>query len=184
MTHVLGILEHKVDGVRTPDAQRIQGIQLFGDRLFAATLSKQLKDLLDGRGFLGDHRQAISDGHALPSRIGVASRIVHRFGAVSVGPAPGRVSLEELTIEATLRGFPEIVKVELIDEALHRHADLGILVSRVEPVRYRDNSDSEEAKSFDNGVGVADIAGEPRELVDDDCLELGGSCTGRPDRFL
>jgi len=147
-------------------------------------MSKQLKDLLDGRGFLSVNREAIPDGYGLPSRIGTSAGIVHWLGVVSVGPAAGRVSLEKLTIEATLGGFPEIVKVELIDKALHRHADLSILVSRVEPVRYRDDSDSEEAESLDNGVGVADIAGEPGELIDNDRLELGGSYTGHPDRFL
>jgi len=76
-----------------------------------------LKDLLDGRGFLRVNPEAIPDGHGLPSRIGVAGGIVHRLGVVSVGPASGRISLEKLTIETTLGGFPEIVKVELIDEA-------------------------------------------------------------------
>jgi hypothetical protein len=31
--------------------------------------------------------------------------------------------------------FPQIVQVEFVDQALHRHTDLGMLIARVEPVR-------------------------------------------------
>src|SRR5262245_7050603 len=96
LTHVLGVLEHEVDGVRTPQPRRARGIQLLRDCLFPVPVSKQSKDLSGGRGFLGDHGEAVSDGYGSPSRVGATGGVIHWFGLVSVGPPTGRVSLEKL----------------------------------------------------------------------------------------
>src|SRR2546427_1723247 len=81
-----------------------------------------------------------------------------------------------MSMKTTLRRLAEIVEIELVDQALDRHADLCCLVSCVEAVRHCDDSNAEKLQPLDDGVGIANVTREPGELVYGYGIERGGPC--------
>ncbi|MGD1148947.1 MAG: hypothetical protein ABR961_13470 [Thermoanaerobaculaceae bacterium] len=67
--------------------------------------------------------------------------------------------------------FAKVVDVDLIEEALDRHLDLRGSFIGVDAVDHGDNTELPELEPLDEGVGVPDVTGEPREIIDDDAVE-------------
>jgi hypothetical protein len=80
---------------------------------------------------------------------------------------------DKLPREASMGLVPEVVQVELVDEALDREVDLGALPVRGDPIAHPDQFDASEPEAAVETHELAHIAGQTREILDQKHLEGG-----------
>jgi hypothetical protein len=131
---IFGVLQHEINRVGTPDSSSETSVQVLRDRLFPSSVAEAFKDLAYDRGLLENYGEAIADGYGVPARVSAAGRFIDWLGSIPIRAAPCRVALEELTIEAALGRFAEVVEVEFVDQALDCNADLRGFIAAVKPV--------------------------------------------------
>src|ERR1043166_4425968 len=123
--------------------------------------------------FLGYDGYTVADGAGISSMVRYRGLVEDRLGTEVVCSPSRRVPLQELTIEAALGRLAKIIEIQFIDQTLHSDTDLRRLVACVQTVRYRYDANSEEFEALNDGVGIADVARKPGQLVYSNSVERG-----------
>src|SRR4029078_9318590 len=92
----------------------------------------------DGLRFGGLDGEGRAEHERLSGRLGSPRRIHHGHGTITINPAPGGQAPREPPVKAPERAIPQVIEVELVDDRLHRHHELGELVTGLDAVLHGD----------------------------------------------
>ena len=150
-------------------------IEPMGDCAEAHPSGEPLEDVTNGPCLGGLDGEGHAEDEGLPHRIGSSGGIHHRHGAIAVDSPSGVQAPRKPPVEPPEGAIPEVVQIELVDDRLHRHHELGELVTRLDAVGHGDQLDPEPLEEAHQPEDLGGIAGQAREIVDQEHLEGRGA---------